>query len=83
MSCKMCEKLLNVPADEKAIVQLFDESLNSIDANYFNGSMILDHYDNGKPFAFITFDLGINSTGRVYKRSIHINNCPFCGEKLK
>ena len=82
MSCKICERLLNVPSDKKEKVMLFDYKDDVIDADYFHGYMELDHFDDGDPYAFIKFELRITSTGRAYERVQIIKYCPCCGQKL-
>lgn len=78
--CEKCKKLLNVPKDKKAETVLFDVPAH--DAEYFHGFMMVNHEDDGTPYAIIKQDVRIESTGRCYGMPIFIKYCPFCGEKL-
>lgn len=84
--CRMCDKLVNVSDDEKALKFLFNwekekDGLN--DAEYFNMFMGVDHNEHTKePEAFIKAEIKIESSQLTYGQAVDIKYCPFCGRKL-
>lgn len=84
--CRICDKLVNVPNDKKALKYLFNwekekDGLN--DAEYFNMFIGVDHDEYTKePEAFLKAEIKIESSQLTYGQAVDIKYCPFCGRKL-
>lgn len=75
--CKYCENLMDVPKNRKSVSVIHEKEVNGEKSTV---EMVLDHHEDGTPYAFIHSELSID--GRWFNIPFHISCCPFCGRKL-